>query len=466
VIAGNPDAADRQRRLAGVIAAVRAYWGGRRVVLTAHAFNGGMRALAEELTNAGAELAAIVTHVPLGPADPTAPHVWCCAERGLRLSSAQFEAWLLSQPPKLADWLDARDPERSWQVLGTTYSEFTHLGRRSAYGRWRPEWAVWEDKTRIDDLWRRAGVPSPAHAVLALDERSVARAAARLDHGYGVMMAIDGSRDILGSSQGLRWIRCPSELTTAVREVQGRTARVRLAAFVRGTPCSILGMVMSGHVAVFDPIEVITLHRPSTGQLEYCGTSTAWRPSAAEREELREYTRLAGLELARSHGFIGMFSVDGILGDGFLATELNPRHVSGLGLRAGWPEFPTRLLNRAVQEGKPEARGVRWDDVEHVYRDVVRRVPSYSLWLPVAASPGSQGGEAFEVTVNAGHSAPPVRVRCHPEGGGIRVSQTTAGPDVHHGALGPVAAAVARSLGDDDLRSFTDPSLSSELTVR
>jgi hypothetical protein len=219
-------------------------------------------------------------------------------------------------------------------------------------------------------------------------------------------------------------------------------------------------MVISGQVAVFDPIEVITLHRPSTGELVYCGTSTVWRPHPGQREELREYTRRAGVLLARSVAYRGMFSLDGILGDaGFVATEVNPRHVSGLGLRAGWPQFPTRLLNRAIQEGKPEEQGIMCQDVERVYRDTVRRAPSYSLWIPVAvpAVPGgSRSGCLTPVAVGAGESAPMVGVSYRPECGGTRVYETTAGPGIHRGALGPVAAALARSLGENDLSSFAD----------
>lgn len=451
---------DARARLAPVVGTFIASWSGRRVVLTAHTINGGMRALAEELSNSGAELAALVTHTPPGPADPLAPHVWCCAQRGQRLSPAQFEAWLLGQPPELTGWLDRLDPERCWQVLGTTYAQFSHLGGRTAHGRWRPEWAVWEDKTRVEEFWRRAGIPSPPHEVLAPGDRAVADAVARLDRGDGVMMAIDTSQEVLGSSQGLRWIRRQAELAAALREVRGRTARVRLATFVRGTPCSVLGMVISGQVAVFDPIEVITLHRPSTGELVYCGTSTVWRPHPGQREELREYTRRAGRLLASSVGYRGMFSLDGILGeDGFVATELNPRHVSGLGMRAGWPRFPTRLLNRAIQEGKPEGDGVLWQDVERVYRDTVRRAPSYSLWIPVtvpAVDGDYRSGALTRVAVGAGAPAPMVGVRYRPECGGTRVYETTAGPGVHRGALGPVAAALARSLREDDLSSFAD----------
>jgi hypothetical protein len=378
----------------------------------------------------------------------------------------EFEAWLLSQPPELTRWLDRLDGDRSWRVLGTTYAEYAELGGRPAYGRWRPEWAVWEDKTRIDELWRRAGVPSPAHAVMAIGDPALADRAAQLDQGLGVMLAIDTTRDVLGSSQGLRWVRNGSELTTAVTHLRGLTDRVRLAPFVSGVPCSVLGMVLSGEVAVFDPIEVITLHRRSTAELVYCGTSTCWRPEARWRERLREYTGLVGRELAGSLGYIGLFSVDGILGErGFAATELNPRHVSGLGLRAGWPEFPTRLLNRAVQEGAPEVGDIGWRDVERVLRDVVLRNPSHGLWVPLPADavPAGDGADhVMRVPLPSGTTT----VRYRPQWGGIRVLGAVGGTEAHRGALGPLAAALDHAYGTGDLMSFADISVRSTLTAR
>src|SRR5262245_52389806 len=131
---------EARHRLGGVIDAMRRLWSGRGVILAAHTFNGGMRALAEELTLSGAKLRAVVTNAPPGPDDPVADHVWSATEHGLTMSHREFESWLLSQPPELTRWLDTLDPDRSWRVLGTTYAEYAELGGRAAYGRWRPEW--------------------------------------------------------------------------------------------------------------------------------------------------------------------------------------------------------------------------------------------------------------------------------------------------------------------------------------
>ncbi len=61
---------------------------------------------------------------------------------------------------------------------------------------------------------------------------------------------------------------------------------------------------------------------------------------------MRNYTRQAGLQLAAEVGYLGMFSLDGIwTGKAFLATKINPRHASGLGLRLAASMFPAHLFN-------------------------------------------------------------------------------------------------------------------------
>lgn len=451
------DPTPSRRRLTRVLSSCRQRWAGRRVVLAVHRFNGGMKALAEELLLSGARIGAVIMNTEPRPGDPAAEQVWSCAEHGLSMSQRQFEEWLCALPAEVTAWLDGLDPGRSWEALGTTYSQFTELGGRPAYGRWRPEWAAWEDKTRVDALWQKTGIPAPAGIVCSIDDPTLIAKAAELDQGYGVMVAIDTTKDVLGSSQGLRWVRSRTELTVALRGLHGRTQRVRLAAFVPGVPCSLMGMVFTDGVAVFDPIEVITLHRPSTGELVYGGCSTFWRPPHAQRDQLREYARLVGQELAESLGYTGVFSVDGLLGKhGFAATELNPRHVSGIGVRPGWPEFPTRLLNRAVQEHLPEAEGVHWRDVQDAYREVVRRNPSASLWieLPLGLEVGPADTEQVAVVpVSAGTRTVDCAVRYRPQCGGAWILGA-AGDVPYNGALGPVTAALAALFGVDGLAAF------------
>ncbi|MBC2879508.1 hypothetical protein H7K43_31465 [Streptomyces sp. TYQ1024] len=286
------------------------------------------------------------------------------------------------------------------------------------HGWRRPEWAAVEDKTTIDRLWEAAGVASPPHLVAAVDELSRSPAGlGRVAGPAGAVVAADSSRGHVGDALGLRWVPDPGRLPAAVREFAGRAERVRVARFEDGVPCSVLGMALADGVAVFSPIEIVTLGDPATGRLLFCGSSTFWRPGAAAEDDIRGAARRAGAELVRTTGYRGLFSVDGLLTpDGFTATELNPRHASGLGLRAALPDFPLYLYHRAAQERLPGFDTVTCADLERLVRELVAAAPSASLAV-----------------------------------GAARVEAAPVGPD--HRA-GPACARAAARLGEPGLRAF------------
>lgn len=102
---------------------------------------------------------------------------------------------------------------------------------------------------------------------------------------------------------------------------------------------------------------------------------------------MRRSARLAGEELARSVGVRGFYCLDGLLGpEGFVATELNPRQASGLGLRAAWPDFPDYLFARAVQEQLDGVYDLPPEVVEREIREAVAATPSFDLALPGAST--------------------------------------------------------------------------------
>ncbi|MEV6032900.1 hypothetical protein AB0L65_17210 [Nonomuraea sp. NPDC052116] len=452
-----PSATPRER-VAEIIERIRRHWTGRTVVLLVNRYGGATRALAEELEASGARIGAVVAGSRLDPRATLASPVWNCADHGIRLSMRDFDTWLRDPAPELASWLDALDPGRSWPVIGTSYTDVPQVCGRSVNGWWRREWAQWEDKTRVDELWRQAAVPAPDHEVLpASDANAVRAAVGRLDLGCGTVIAADASRAFLGSSKGLRWVRDAEETEEAVRHFGGTTDRVRVATFVPGTPCSILGMVLPSGVAVFEPFEIVTLGDPRTGRLLYAGSSTWWRTSPEAREAMRESTRRAGWELAETCGYRGIYSVDGILGpEGFFATELNPRHVSGLSLWAGWPEFPVRLFNRAVQEQVPEFLDVDPVAVETAFNDVIRRNPAYTVRVPVSAVLGDQASAVRESSLTTVTDPRPVtqRVRFEVLPDALRLLNLT--PVLPDGTAAPAAAALANAFGMPGLTYFPD----------
>ncbi|MFE2409326.1 hypothetical protein ACFXDE_13395 [Kitasatospora sp. NPDC059408] len=435
--------------------ALRDYWSGRSAVLLWPSFTRTARTVMDQLTACDATVAGIVVATDPAKDTPVAPDVFSCAERGLDVPPGDFYAWLADSPPALGSWLETVDPGRTWTALGDNFLETGDLFGRAVHGWRRPAWSEWEDKTRIETLWQAAGVPSPRHVVTGADDPALAGHARDLDRGSGVVVAIDSSLAHYGNATGLRWVRDPQgdpqALADALRWAGERARTVRVAEFVEGTPCSVLGMVLADGVAVFDPIEIVTLRDRHSARLTFCGSSTRWRPEPAAVEGMREHVRRAGRRLAADAGFRGMFSVDGLLGEhGFLATELNPRQASGLGLRAAWPQFPGYLFQRAAQEAVPGVADLPWQDVETTFRDAVRRYPSHSVTIPLPI----EADEAHCAKVVARGLTQTAFYR--PDGRGVRLTSLV--PLPADGLIGPGAAALAGLLGRPELESPADRS--------
>ena len=441
-------------RLVPVLDELQARWAGRAVLALTQKFGGGDQGLIDELEALGARVAAVVNAGPPEPGAPVVEHLWTCAPR--RLNNMEFDAYLADPPQEFADWLRTVDPAGDLTVLGNPFTHVPEVLGRRVYGWRRPRWAALEDKTAIDAFWQSAAVPAPPHAVLPVDSPDIADHFDELRGPLGAILAMDSTRTYVGNAEGLRWVRSVAELATAVDACRGSTDRIRLASFLPGVPCSILGMVLERGVAVFDPIEIVTLRDAAAGALVFCGSSTAWRPGFEAIEEMRRHVRRAGLALREDVGFRGFFSVDGIWGaHGFSATELNPRHASGLGLRTAWPRFPAYMFQRAVQEGDASVADVRPDDLELALRPVIRAHPSLSVRVPAPSVPGRM---AIEDTVEIAVAEKPatrrqvIRYRAR-AGAAALVSVEPALPD---GTVGPAAAALARELGATGLTSFRD----------
>ncbi|MEU8912092.1 hypothetical protein [Streptomyces nigrescens] len=429
-----------------VSGALRSFWAGRGVVLLLDDFDHRATSLVGELRACGARVEAVIARTGPGPGAPEVAESWHCSDAGLRLSRPDFEAWLRDPSDDVLRWLDVRDPARQWLALGTPRTGAAEVLGRTVYGWRRPEWAAVEDKTTIDQLWAAAGVASPPYLVGQVED--VLRrpdAAAGIGGPAGVVVAADSTRGHVGDSLGLRWVPRPGGFVDAVRDLAGRSDRVRVARFADGVPCSVLGMALPDGIAVFAPIEIVTLGDPSTGRLLFCGSSTHWRPGDEAERDIRSAARRAGAELVRTTGYRGIFSVDGLLTpEGFTATELNPRHASGLGLRAARPDFPVYLFNRAVQEELPGLEGVGSAALERFVRRAVAAAPSYALTVPVTAAghpdgPGRlhHGGQAID----------------HHTADGVATLSALTPPAAGHRA-GPACAALAAHLGDPGARSF------------
>ncbi|MFI9811218.1 hypothetical protein [Saccharothrix variisporea] len=383
-----------------IIRSLTDFWTGRSVALLLPGLDGGARGVIEDLERHGATVSVVVTATRPAADAPRVPHVWDCSAHGGPLSRRQFERWVHDPGPEVAAWLDDVDPARELVVLGNQYASITAFCGRTAHGRRRPEWGQWEDKVRVERLWRATGVASPDHVVGPPGDSALRAAAAHLFGEWGVVVARDSSRGFWGGSRGLTWVRHPADLNTCLDGLRDLADRVRIAGFVPGVPCSVIGLVLRDGVAVFDPIEIVTLCDPERSELLFCGTSTWWRPDDGIARDIREAARRAGERLAAVVGFRGMFSVDGIVSGGrFLATELNPRLSGGLGLAEAWPELSENLLHRGAQEALPGVHDADPQLIEEAVRSAIRRVPSLDVVVPL---PGGDVVELPHVRPRAG----------------------------------------------------------------
>jgi len=117
-------------------------------------------------------------------------------------------------------------------------------------------------------------------------------------------------------------------------------------------PCSIHGMVATGHVISFRPIEILTLRERGRSTFRYAGCASYWDPPPDDRRHMREVACAVGVFLRDTCDYRGSFSVDGVLTeDGFLPTELNPRYGMGLSILDDvLPELPFRVLDLATRK--------------------------------------------------------------------------------------------------------------------
>jgi hypothetical protein len=437
--------------------AVSGFWSSRPLIVLVERLGASTDALLGEATAAGAQVLGVVAGGGRAPVGPL-PVFQALGDRGF--DRAAFSHALALPSDGLREWLAKVDPDGSALVLATNQTEVAELSGRRVYGRRLPAWAAWEDKTRIDELWAQAGITAAPYRVVPLDQDQVLTAAREVDAGLGVVLAMDSSTDYRGDSLGLSWVCRDDQLRETVRGWHGLTRVVRVAPFLAGVPYSVLGLVTGSGVAVFDPIEIVTLRRPNR-RFVFCGSSTAWRPAAEVAGTIREQALRAGRLLAGRSGYRGMFSVDGIsTADGCFPTELNPRHASGLGLRAAWPDFPVYLVNRAVQEQLPTLDGLDTQEFERQVRQVVATRPSLSVRLPLP--PSAPVRDVTQTSVELAGVTHSVSWEATP--GALTVHRITGGSTAD-AVAGPVLAELARGFGLPYRSHDTPPSPAGSLIL-
>jgi hypothetical protein len=245
------------------------------------------------------------------------------------------------------------DPRRDAIVIAPPFLDVRSFGDRPLFGARRSEWVAIEDKTIADGWFDAIGIPRPRSQVVPADAQSIADAADALDRGAGTVWAGDAREGFNGAGECVRWVVDDNDRQAALEFLHARCDRVRVATFVDGVPCSIHGFAVDDGVAVFRPVELVTLRSAESPRLQFCGCATFFDPPADVVETMRSAAARVGEHLRATVGYRGAFTLDGIAGaDGWVATECNPRFGAGLGyVEAALPELGLMLLHHAVVEG-------------------------------------------------------------------------------------------------------------------
>lgn len=215
------------------------------------------------------------------------------------------------------------------------------------------------DKTHLPELARDAGVATP---------RSVVRTSARADEAermwreLGAREAVIqiGHNDLTGA--GTRLVASPAALAAELACWEGHP--VKLAAFVRGLPITVSGVVLSDDLAVASGISMQLVGYPELTPVwaAHCGNQLLddAQLMAGVGAAARETCRRLGVTLGRS-GFRGMYGIDAVVTDaGVVVLEINPRVqsvtslISSAELASGL--LPSPLLHVSAFAGAPWPR--------------------------------------------------------------------------------------------------------------
>ena len=326
-----------------------------------------------QLESWGAAGVIVVAGAPGVGEQPDARVVFTQAEASATMMEGmrQFFRSVMDPDDEVAAAVNAFDPRGEALVTLPDVHVAKRVFGRPVYGARSAETQALEDKTLIDELWDTADVDRVPSEVVPVHEAPAA--AARLSQGQGTVWAADNLLGWHGGGTYTQWIRPSADLDDAVAWFAACSRSVRVMPFLDGIPCSIHGFVTRSGVASFRPVEMLTLRRPDRAFL-YGGVASYWDPTAADRAHMREVARRVAAELGDRIGYLGPFSVDGVMTvEGFRPTELNPRMSAGMGqlastvdglqlgsivrcLREGDLEVDPQWLERVVLESADENR--------------------------------------------------------------------------------------------------------------
>ena len=337
---------------------LRPVFEGRRFILIGGPIVGQI-GLAKQLRSLGAERSFLLgSGLGTGPSPDLDQAEWRVIHttaRDMIHAFWEYEAALAELSDEVTQAIDAWDPDRSARVAGAiVMSDVREVAGRARYARRQPEWAALEDKTRSPAFLDSIGVRRGALAIVRGGGSCLRGDAARLDSGAGSVWAGDTRDGMNGGATYVRWVRDDETEREAQEFFESSCDRVRVMPFVEGVPCSVHGIVFPEGVAVFRPMELLTLRRPGSGEFVYAGSASYWDPARADREAIRAIGRRIGEGLQAQVAYRGAYTVDGVLGeDGFIPTEINTR--IGAAIRHNvdhLPDLPLNALMFAAAEGE------------------------------------------------------------------------------------------------------------------
>ena len=202
---------------------------------------------------------------------------------------------------------------------------------------------------------RRRRWPTPPFEIVPAERRALvaAAAAARLRRGHGLGRR-RGSRDSTARRPMCTGSSTPTTPRSRSRSSRSRCARVRVAAFVEGIPCSVHGFVTDDGIAVFRPVELMVLRGAHAPRFRFAGAGTIWDPPATDRAEIRDAAGRVGARLREQVGFRGRLHRrrHPLRATAGSPTSAIPRFGAGLQYtRAALPELGLDLLHHAVIAG-------------------------------------------------------------------------------------------------------------------
>ncbi len=248
----------------------------------------------------------------------------------------------------LAQAADTFDPDRRAALVVPDPLDPPAAGTRSRIGRRPPGWRLLEDKALVDTVWDLLAVPRAPSIVVDIADIATDLEAlgALVDRGAGVVCSSQSADTPMAGADGVYWWRRGQPPMLTNRQLAGRV-RVRLMPLFEGLPVRLHGLVTPTSVVGFPPMEVVALPRTEHGTFLCAGTVS----TLAETAALTRCTERIGVALRRQFGYLGAFSVDGVLTeDGFMPTDLNARLTSAMEDRSSDLRVLLQATNLLVRE--------------------------------------------------------------------------------------------------------------------